>query len=141
MLATAREAGETNRAERILLLLITGDKGLCGGFNTNLIKAAREFLAKHQKDEVELAIVGRKGYDYFRRRSTKIVRQYLNVTATGFVSLEEAQKISEDVTEAFTGSEPAYDRVFLIYSFFKSALAESTHDRAVAAGWPDRFEW
>ncbi len=123
LLATVGEEGESNRAERILLLLITGDKGLCGAFNTNLIKAARDFLAHHQKDEVELVIVGRKGYDFFRRRDTKIRRHYLNITASGFVSLEDAQKISEDVTADFTAKDPAYDRVFLIYSFFKSALS------------------
>ena len=67
-------AGEGERVpkgrERLLLLLITGDKGLCGPYNTNLIKAARDFLREHEKDEVDLVIVGRKGNEFLRRRPT-----------------------------------------------------------------------
>jgi F-type H+-transporting ATPase subunit gamma len=122
-------AGEGERVrtgrERLLLLLITGDKGLCGPYNTNLIKAARDFLREHEKDEVELVIVGRKGNEFFRRRPTKILRQYPNITATGLVSLTDAQMIAGEVTDDFISEENPFDRVFLIYSFFKSALSNT----------------
>src|SRR5438874_6969128 len=53
-------------AKRILLVLITADRGLCGAFNTNLIRAAQSYLARHQNEEVSLIAVGRKGRDFFR---------------------------------------------------------------------------
>lgn len=116
---------EEKGRERILLLLITGDKGLCGAFNTNLIKVARDFLRLHAQDQVELAIVGRKGVDFFRRREVAIRRQYLNVTASGRASFADAQKIAGEMSEEFVGEGNAFDRVFLIYSVFKSALSST----------------
>ncbi|MEP7270821.1 MAG: ATP synthase F1 subunit gamma [Acidobacteriota bacterium] len=123
LLAVPAVEGETPGRERLLLLLITGDKGLCGGFNTNLIKAARDFLRQHEKDEVELAIVGRKGTDFFRRRPVTIKRQYLNITASGLVNTADAKRIAEEVTADFVSTENKFDRVFLLYSVFKSALS------------------
>lgn len=123
LLASAGSASESANRERILLILVTGDKGLCGAFNTNLIKAGRDFLRLHQKDEVELVLVGRKGVDFFRRRPVTIRRQYLNVTASGLVSLNDAKKIADEVIEDFVSEETQFDKVFLIYSVFKSALS------------------
>lgn len=111
--------------ERLLLVLIIGDKGLCGGFNTNLIKAARNFLHEHEKDDVELVVVGRKGVDFFRRRPVTIRRQYLNVTASGLVNFADARKIADEVIEDFVSTENPFDRVFLAYSVFKSALSST----------------
>lgn len=126
---------EARKSERILLVLITGDKGLCGAFNTNLIKAARDFLHQRQKDEVELALVGRKGVDFFRRRPVTIRRQYLNVTASGLVSMGDARKIADEVIADFVAEENPFDRVFLIYSVFKSALSNTpTADQLLPVG-------
>ena len=58
--------------ERYLVVLITADKGLCGAFNTNLIKASQAFLAQHSAARVELELVGRKGRDFYRRRQVPI---------------------------------------------------------------------
>ena len=122
LLATGGAEAETAKRQKVLLILVTGDKGLCGGFNTNLIKAGREFLRQHEKDEVELVLVGRKGVDFFRRRPVTIRRQYLNVTASGLVSLNDARKIADETIADFAGEED-FDKVFLIYSVFKSALS------------------
>src|SRR5690349_2442570 len=59
---------EEGRKERVVLALVTADKGLCGGFNTNLTKAAQEFLRQNPDKDIELVLIGRKGCDYFRRR-------------------------------------------------------------------------
>ena len=123
LLAAAGNDVETGKRERILLILMTADKGLCGAFNTNLIKACRDFLRQHEKDEVELVLVGRKGLDFFRRRPVTIRRQYLNVTASGVVSLADAKKIADEVIDDFTSDEAHFDKVYLIYSVFKSALS------------------
>src|SRR5712691_1202408 len=54
--------------DRYLIVLVTADKGLCGAFNTNLIKAAQAFIRENSEKQIELLAVGRKGRDFFRRR-------------------------------------------------------------------------
>jgi F-type H+-transporting ATPase subunit gamma len=110
--------------ERIILALVTADKGLCGAFNTNLIKAAQEFQKKNADKQIELVLIGRKGYDYFRRRSVKIRREHLNITGTGRVNAADATKIAEQLIADFQSEENPIDRIFLIYNEFKSALSQ-----------------
>src|SRR5258708_3013436 len=64
---------------RVLTLVLTGDRGLCGAFNTNVIRTAERFLAEHRTEELELFAIGRKGRDYFRRRAAKIRQEYINI--------------------------------------------------------------
>src|SRR5262245_11759437 len=65
--------------ERRILLLVTADKGLCGAFNTNLIREATKYLAKHGSQNIDMFIVGRKGRDFFRRLGSAISKEYLNI--------------------------------------------------------------
>jgi F-type H+-transporting ATPase subunit gamma len=120
---------EENRAERILLVLVTADKGLCGGFNTNLIKAANDFLRRNMGSDVELVLVGRKGYDFFRRRNVKIRREHLGVTGTGKVSAADASDIAQALVADYLLEEnlpdrKLVDRVYLLYGEFKSAISQ-----------------
>jgi F-type H+-transporting ATPase subunit gamma len=110
--------------ERIILALVTADKGLCGAFNTNLIKAAQEFLQKNAAKQIELVLIGRKGYDIFRRRPVKIRREHLNITGTGRVNAADATKIAEQLIADFQSEEHPIDRIFLLYNEFKSALSQ-----------------
>jgi F-type H+-transporting ATPase subunit gamma len=110
--------------ERVILTLVTADKGLCGAFNTNLIKAAQEFLRQNSDKYVELVLVGRKGHDYFRRRQVKIRREHLNITGTGKVNHIDANAIARQLIDDFRSEENPVDRVYLIYSEFKSALTQ-----------------
>ncbi|MGE0131688.1 MAG: ATP synthase F1 subunit gamma [Blastocatellales bacterium] len=115
--------GETLR-ERVILALITADKGLCGGFNTNLIKAAQEFLKNNTDKEVELVLIGRKGYDFFRRRPVKVRREHIGVTGTGKVNAADAAMIARGLIEDFKSNESQVGRVYLLYNEFKSALSQ-----------------
>ncbi|HEY8459089.1 MAG TPA: ATP synthase F1 subunit gamma [Blastocatellia bacterium] len=110
--------------ERVILALVTADKGLCGGFNTNLIKAAQEFLKNNAGAEVELVLIGRKGYDYFRRRPVKIRREHIGVTGTGKVNASDASVIAQSLIADFKSEDDRIDRVYLLYNEFKSALAQ-----------------
>jgi F-type H+-transporting ATPase subunit gamma len=105
---------------RILLLLLTGDKGLCGAFNTNLIKAAQAFLRDHSSARVELELIGRKGRDFYRRRDVPISGEYVNVFAKVEYSL--ARQIAERAIHRFTAEE--VDAVYLLYNEFKSVLSQ-----------------
>ncbi len=115
---------EANRVERILLVLVTADKGLCGGFNTNLIKAAQDFLRRNAGSDIEMVLVGRKGFDFFRRRNVKIRREHLGITGTGKVSAADASDVAQALVADYLSEENLVDRVYLLYGEFKSAISQ-----------------
>src|SRR3989337_1742039 len=84
------------REERKLhLVLFTSDRGLCGGYNANLIRAAEAFLRTTAGDkEIELTLVGRKGADYFRRRRASIADRHIGILATPAEELSEIGRAS-----------------------------------------------
>jgi F-type H+-transporting ATPase subunit gamma len=109
--------------EHLVIALVTADKGLCGGFNTNLIKAAQQFIREHTGKKVELVTIGRKGRDFFRRRPINIIGEYVNVTARA-IDHEDAAVIARDLMQMFTAEGSTIDKVFLIYNEFKSVLSQ-----------------
>jgi F-type H+-transporting ATPase subunit gamma len=109
--------------ERYLVVLITADKGLCGAFNTNLLKAAQAFVKEHVGKTIDLLTIGRKGRDFFRRRRAQIVGDYVGLTGKGRVEFSEALDVAYDVIKRFTEDEEL-DKVFLIFAEFKSVLTQ-----------------
>jgi F-type H+-transporting ATPase subunit gamma len=107
--------------QRYLLVLITADKGLCGAFNTNLLKAAQSFIKEHTDKSIDLLAIGRKGRDFFRRRHAEIVGEYVGLTGKGRVEFHEALDVARDIIKRFTEDEEL-DKVFLIFAEFKSVL-------------------
>ena len=107
--------------KRYLVVLITADKGLCGAFNTNLLKAAQAFVKENTDKTIDLLAIGRKGRDYFRRRRAEIVGEYVGLTGKGRVEFSEALDVAHDVIKRFTEDEEL-DKVFLIFAEFKSVL-------------------
>lgn len=109
--------------ERYLLVLVTADKGLCGAFNTNLIKAAQLFIRENSGKKIDILAVGRKGRDFFRRRGANLVGEYIGITGKGRVDFSEALEIARDVIKRFTEDEEI-DKAFVIYNEFKSVLQQ-----------------
>jgi F-type H+-transporting ATPase subunit gamma len=110
---------------KALVVLITGDRGLCGGFNTNIAKAAERFIRDNKEgfESYELLIVGRKGNDYLKRRAgMKIIKVHEQLVGTGQVTYPVGALIGQEVIELFRSSE--YDSVFLIYNAFQSAMTQ-----------------
>jgi F-type H+-transporting ATPase subunit gamma len=107
--------------QRYLLVLITADKGLCGAFNTNLLKAAQNFIKEHTDKSIDLLAIGRKGRDFFRRRHAEIVGEYVGLTGKGRVEFHEALDVARDIIKRFTEDEEL-DKVFLIFAEFRSVL-------------------
>ncbi|MBI4455469.1 MAG: ATP synthase F1 subunit gamma [Acidobacteria bacterium] len=105
---------------QILLVIITGDKGLCGAFNSNIIKAATVFLNQKAGAELSLAAVGRKGYDFFKRRPYEIRAQYINIM--GKLAYEEAKRIADFLIQQY--SALALDEVYIVYNEFKSVIQQ-----------------
>jgi F-type H+-transporting ATPase subunit gamma len=105
---------------RIDLVVLTSDRGLCGGFNANLLRQSERFLREHQDREMQLVLVGRKGLDYYRRRRITPLAERTGVLNVG--AAEVAREMAERVTARFAADET--DAVYLLYSRFQSAIAQ-----------------
>ena len=109
--------------QRYLLVLITADKGLCGAFNTNLTKAAQQFMRDNADKQIELLAIGRKGRDFFRNRRAVIAAEYIGLTGKGRVEFSEALEVARSIIKLYT-DDTGIDKVFLIYNEFKSVLSQ-----------------
>jgi len=106
--------------QKVLLVVITADKGLCGAFNANIIRTATRFLADRGDGDVSLALVGRKARDFFRRRAVKVRSERVGVFQA--LRYETARELGRELMEAFTRGEA--DQVFLVYNEFKSVIQQ-----------------
>ena len=109
--------------EKYLIVLISGDKGLAGAFNTNVIKATQTFLNENTDKQTSMIAVGRKGRDYFKRRSVEITDEYIGLTGTGSVKYADAEGIANKLIERFTEDE-TIDKVFVVFTEFKTVLSQ-----------------
>ncbi len=108
------------KSSNILLVLISGDKGLAGAFNTNPIKGAQRFMVERPEASVQLELIGRKGRDFFRKRAAAIHAEHIGLAAK--VAYEEVAAISRQAMEMYRNEE--IDAVYLIYNEFKSVVAQ-----------------
>jgi F-type H+-transporting ATPase subunit gamma len=113
-------AGTESTPGRTLLVVITADRGLCGSFNTNIIKEAGKFIIETPGREVALGLVGRKGRDYFRRHGFKV--RFEDVGVFQNVSYAHAQAIARAAIEDFTSDN--VKNVYLVYNEFKSVIQQ-----------------
>ncbi len=107
---------------RVMLVVLTSDRGMCGAFNTNILRAAQKYLKdnKDRHEEINLSVVGRKGRDYLRHRHIE-VQKYFPGLDVG-TALDESKEIGEGIIEAFLGGN--LDMVYLLYNEFKSAMQQ-----------------
>ncbi len=106
---------------RSLLVVITGDRGLCGSFNSNVIKAAGQFIVNEgHSREVALGLIGRKGRDFFRRRGFDV--RYEAVGVFQRLSFGDAENLANAAIEEFTSGEAS--NVYLVYNEFKSVMLQ-----------------
>jgi F-type H+-transporting ATPase subunit gamma len=117
---TAHPLLEQREGERILLVLVTADKGLCGGFNANIIRAAVRFLQDKKPEAVELDLLGRKGRDFFRRRQYRVRSEQVGIFQA--LRYPVAQSIARELMKAYVEKE--VDQVYLVYNEFKSVIQQ-----------------
>jgi len=125
------DAGKTNDFQHPLLtgtpggprglVLVTADRGLCGSFNTNVIKRGLEFLRENQGRPLTLFFVGRKGRDFFRKFEVQERHEYVGIF--GSLRYAQAEMISQDVIEFFNNQHA--EDVTMIYTEFKSAIQQN----------------
>ena len=111
---------EKRPENRILALVVTSDKGLCGAFNTNVLRKAAEFLRQQKGKEVQGMGVGRKAAEYLRRRRWRVAGEYINISMR--VEFRHAKQVAERVAELYTSKE--VDAVYAIYNEFKSVMVQ-----------------
>ncbi|MEO5922687.1 MAG: ATP synthase F1 subunit gamma [Bryobacteraceae bacterium] len=108
------------RAEkRILIVVITADSGLAGGFNANLIKMAHQFAIAHKDVELTFELIGKKGINYFKKRYTTIAGTHTDKFRN--VKFEDAEAIANSISGRFERGE--IDAVYMFNNEFKSAMA------------------
>lgn len=107
---------------RVLLVVMTSDRGLCGAFNSNILRRAERFVEDSQGrfDELSLASIGRRGRDYFKKRKTATLRDFPGVFDD--LTYRRATEIANGVAEEFVSSD--LDAVYLLYNEFKSAMSQ-----------------
>jgi F-type H+-transporting ATPase subunit gamma len=109
---------------RALVVLMSADRGLCGGFNANVSKEAERFIRHNDEGyaDLDLMIIGRKGRDFLKNRiGDHIVKVHEDIT--GNLSYKTAQVIGEEIVAAYT--EETYDAVYIIYNAFQSAIVQN----------------
>jgi F-type H+-transporting ATPase subunit gamma len=106
--------------EKLLLVLVTGDKGLCGAFNANLIRAAQAYLEEHRDRKVSMIAVGRKGRDFFRRRPVEMLAESVGIFSR--LEFSHAQEIAQQIIKLY--SSEAVDAVDFIYNESKTILTQ-----------------
>ena len=104
----------------VLAFVLTADKGLCGSFNTNIIKAAGQAILARSNQTVMLGLIGRKGRDFFRRRGYPVAYERVNVFQ--HLKFEDAEDIANVAIEQYAAAK--IDAVYLIYNEFKSVIQQ-----------------
>jgi F-type H+-transporting ATPase subunit gamma len=111
---------ERRPEESILVIVMTGDRGLAGPFNANVLRYSTNFLREHASKKIRVIAVGKKGRDVLRKRNYEFAGEYLNVSLN--VEFRHAKEIGAKVVELYTSRE--VDAVYVIYNEFKSVIVQ-----------------
>ena len=111
--------------EKVLLIVVTSNRGLCGPFNGNIIKAARQHIEEHfkginQKGNLDIYAIGKKGADFFKKNKYKVVNS--NTAIFDDLTFANATVIAEELMSAYATKQ--YDRIEVIYNHFKNAAQQ-----------------
>ena len=107
--------------ERVMLVVVTGDRGLCGSFNSNIIRSAMGFIENEAANRtLSLTLVGRRGVDWFKTRPWPVRHEFVNIMTR--VDHRYAREIGKGIIDYFSASE--LDAVYLVYNEFKSVVRQ-----------------
>jgi F-type H+-transporting ATPase subunit gamma len=113
---------QVREEKKALMLVITSDRGMCGAFNSNINRRAERYVHSLEggQEELELALLGRKGRDYFRRRKVSVFKEYMEVLSNP--TFERIAEIGAEITARFI--DGGHDAVYVVYNEFKSAISQ-----------------
>jgi F-type H+-transporting ATPase subunit gamma len=117
--------GKVRPAKRVLLVVITSNKGLCGAFNSNVIKKTlqlihQEFEVLHKSGMVNIMAIGKKGHDYFKQRNYRVISNYSQLFDK--LTFANTSPVVQEIMDSYLNEE--YDRVILVYNQFKNAALQ-----------------
>jgi F-type H+-transporting ATPase subunit gamma len=112
---------ERRPEERVLMVLLTGDRSLCGAFNTNVIRRSMDFLRENSAKKLEIIVVGKKGRDTLKKRGRTFAAEYLNVSSQ--VEFSKAKEIAAQIADMYRKRE--VDSVYVIYNEFKNVMVQN----------------
>jgi F-type H+-transporting ATPase subunit gamma len=118
--------GRKSSPDKILIVLITSNRGLCGAFNSNVIKEARRVISEKYYDQfrngnVKMLTIGKKGFDFFRKQNVNLLPDQNNLLHD--LTFNNVARVAEEVMHSFTSGE--FDKVELIYNQFKNAAVQN----------------
>jgi F-type H+-transporting ATPase subunit gamma len=122
--------------ERILAIILTGERGLAGAFNANILRKANEFLRERRDKKLSLVPVGKKGRDSLKRAGFKFAAEYVNVLAK--VEFSTAREIAGLVADLYIKDE--IDAVYLIFSEFKTVMTANLKIEKLLPVEPERAQ-
>ena len=113
---------EVREPKRIELVLLTSDRGLCGGFNANIIRRAQRFVVEEgpKYEAIQFSTIGRRGRDFARKRGIASRKDYVGFF--GRLRYPQAKEVADDLIAEYTGKK--LDAVYLLYNEFKSAISQ-----------------
>lgn len=111
----------SREVKKIAVIVLTSDRGLCGGYNSNILKQTRYLLESKKDAQVELITVGRKAFDFFKRTNYPIKANYVGLPDN--IPFAQAKEIAKLAIEAYEKTE--VDEVYLIYNKFVSAMQQT----------------
>jgi len=108
--------------KKVVAGIITADRGLCGAFNTNILRRSTQFIKEHPGSEYDLSLapIGRKARDFYRRRNHTVARDWSGIFRQ--IGVEHAEEIAGFFMETFSSGEA--DSVYLVYNEFKSVIRQ-----------------
>ncbi|MGF7183928.1 F-type H+-transporting ATPase subunit gamma [Desulfitispora alkaliphila] len=110
---------QVREPQKAAYVVVTADKGLCGGYNSNLIKLAHKQV-EQSEIPAEVVAVGRKGRDFFRRKEKRIGHEFINIGEE--INIELARQVTRAVTNMYESGE--YDQIYLVYTEFMTAIQQ-----------------
>jgi F-type H+-transporting ATPase subunit gamma len=118
--------GRISPPEKVLIVVITSNRGLCGAFNTNVINEARKIISEKYPDQLKkgnlkLLTIGKKGFDYFKKQKISMLPEQNSLYND--LTFDNVTIVAEQIMKSFTVSE--FDRVELIYNQFKNAAVQN----------------
>ncbi|MEH0157493.1 ATP synthase F1 subunit gamma [Limibacter armeniacum] len=121
-------AVEPEAINNVLIFVVTSDRGLCGGFNANIIKATKSLIAEKYAEQekagnVTLVCMGKKGYDHFRKRGYNIISDYVGIFQD--LNFEQVKEAVEMAMDGFLNEK--YDAVHVVYNEFKNVVTQIVH--------------
>ncbi len=111
---------QTREEKKVLLLVVTGDKGLAGAFNTNVLKVTQNTIQERGWTDLQLIPIGRKANDFFKRRAIPIRHQAVNIFQA--LSPEHGRELAKIITDDFVAGE--VDAVYVIFNEFRSVISQ-----------------